>query len=258
MNKFTEYKPPEPLCHLVEKFVISENAVEAVYNVLPQPSLVMGFQYRGRLSLVDETREATLGTAGITGLSSRYRTFKNVKNTGTVLVYFRPGAIPAILKVPAHELFGQSVPLTAFFPQDEVHSLEESLFGCETDQEKIGAVGNFLLARLRPVVPDLLVEHALQLIYSSKGTIRIQELKNKLNISESPLEKRFRAAVGSPAKKFILTVRLQNLMKRRRSFTSLTELALDAGYFDQSHFIKQFKAFAGSTPEQFFSSDTGE
>jgi methylphosphotriester-DNA--protein-cysteine methyltransferase len=75
----------------------------------------------------------------------------------------------------------------------------------------------------------------------------------QLHISQSALEKRFRQAVGASPKKFASIVRLKSVIKQYDGANSLTALGYEAGFYDQAHFIKEFKAFTGDTPEKFFS-----
>ena len=94
---------------------------------------------------------------------------------------------------------------------------------------------------------------ALALIHRSKGDIRIRDLMDQLHISQSPLEKRFRQAVGTSPKKFASIVRLKNVVQHYNVGASLTELGYEAGFYDQANFIREFKTFTGETPEKFFS-----
>ena len=58
--------------------------------------------------------------------------------------------------------------------------------------------------------------------------------------------------MGASPKKFASIVRLKNLLQQYPNTGSLTELAYEAGFYDQAHFIKEFKAFTGDTPENYF------
>ena len=88
-------------------------------------------------------------------------------------------------------------------------------------------------------------------MYLSKGTIRIKELNEKLFISQSPFEKRFRKVVGTSAKKFASIVRFNSVLDNMNETKSLTEICYENNFFDQAHFIKDFKKFTGNTPENF-------
>lgn len=69
--KFDTYVPSERLAPYVSRLVITENAFENEYTVFPSTGLVIGFQYRGTLSLLQEKKETLLHPAGITGISDR-------------------------------------------------------------------------------------------------------------------------------------------------------------------------------------------
>ena len=121
-----------------------------------------------------------------------------------------------------------------------------------TNAERVARLEGFFIARMAGGEPDRLVQAALALIHKSKGNIRINDLVSQLHTSQSPLEKRFRAAVGASPKKFASIVRLKNVLQQYPTAGSLTELGYEAGFYDQAHFIKEFKALTGDTPEDFF------
>ncbi|MNZ68691.1 Helix-turn-helix domain protein [compost metagenome] len=99
-----------------------------------------------------------------------------------------------------------------------------------------------------------MVKNAVQLIKQNNGNIRIKDLATDLHISQDPFEKRFRAIIGSTAKQYASIIRLRHLINSYPSYDSLTEASFEAGYFDQSHFIKDFRLFTGQTPKDFFKS----
>ncbi|WP_018341496.1 helix-turn-helix domain-containing protein [Cytophaga aurantiaca] len=255
MSRFSIYIPTESLKPFIKSFAVSENEYEQTYKVIPDTSIVLGFQYKGKLSHLTNADETLLSKSGVSGLSDHYKVFKNSANIGTVLVFFTETGAAHFFKQPLHELFKESISLDNFMLQSELLILEEQLCAARTDAERIVVVENFLLARIRPVEQDKMVLAALALIHKSKGTIRITELMQQLNISQSPLEKRFRQAVGTSPKKFASIVRLKHAIRQRTYSNSLTELSYELGFYDQAHFIKEFKTFTGETPENYFSSD---
>lgn len=251
-NRFAEYLPCKALALYIEKFVVQETASSQAYKVFPGTAVVIGFQYRGSLSFLDEEREIALAPAGATGLLDGFRIFKNSPGIGTVLVFFREAGASQFLKVPLHELFNESLALDQLFPSPEIAIVKERLCEAENDRERIEVVEHFLLLKLQPAKPDKLVQGALALIHATAGNIRIQELTARLNSSKSPLEKRFRKAVGASPKKFASVVRMKQLVKSYKPGMSLTGLAYAAGFYDQAHFIREFKLYAGLPPGNFF------
>jgi len=250
--KFDTYIPCDRLKPFIKSFAISETEAEQTYKVLPDTGLVIGFQYRGKLSHLESGAEIPLASSGITGLRDRYRIFRNSANIGTVLVFFAEGGAAPFFKVPVHELFSESLSLDNFMLRSELLILEEQLCEAMDDTKKIRLVELFLLGRLKPVAPDHLVLAAITLINQRKGNIRIKELTTSLNISQSPLEKRFRQMVGASPKKFASIVRLKHTLHLYNPRNSLTDMGYEAGFYDQAHFIKEFKKFTGDTPESFF------
>lgn len=250
--RYESHLPCDGLKPFVKALVISESEAETTYKVLPDTGLVIGFQYKGQLYRVDGEQPAALAPFGVSGLSDRARSFRNSAGIGTVLVLFREGGAAPFFKHPLHELFRNSISLDNFMLRSELLALESQLVEAKTDAARIAHVERFLLQRMTHAEPDKLVMAALGLIHRSKGTIRISELMDQLHISQSPLEKRFRQAVGTSPKKFASIVRLKNLIQHRDPVSSLVELAHEAGFYDQSHFIKEFKNFTGQTPENFF------
>jgi methylphosphotriester-DNA--protein-cysteine methyltransferase len=110
-----------------------------------------------------------------------------------------------------------------------------------------------MLSTLCETRSDPLILRAVQKIKRANGDLRIKDLVTSLSISQDAFEKRFNRAIGASPKQFAKIVRFRNLIKTYPQAKNLTDVALRAGYFDQSHFIKDFTAFTGTTPKDFFS-----
>ena len=231
--------------------MVSGNAQENQYKVLPSPGLVIGFQYKGQLSSIRNKSEISLETPGITGLCDTYKTFKSSAGMGTVLVYFTETGFTHFASHPANELFNQSIALSCIFDKDKLADIEEKLALSETDRQRVHSIEQFFLTQLKDIESDPLIIEAVKLIYQSKGTIRIAALHQKLFISQSPFEKRFRRRVGATPKKFSSIVRFNTVVDNLTAAKSLTEACYENNFFDQAHFIKDFKQFTGETPENF-------
>jgi AraC-like DNA-binding protein len=248
---FTTYIPTDILKPFVRSFAISENEKADSYKVLPDTSIVMGFQYSGKLSYSENNDDIPLSSAGITGLRDTYRIFNNSENTHTVLVLFSETGAGMFFNHSMHEIFGNSFSLDDLILRSQMDVIAEQLNEAITDFERISIVEKFLISRINHKATDALVNVAVALIKQHAGNIKMTALAEKLNISQSQFEKRFRKLVGASPKKFASIVRLKHILNTSSKGSNLTELGLDAGYFDQAHFIKDFKSFTGETPEQF-------
>jgi AraC-like DNA-binding protein len=249
--KFDKHFPTEQLKPYIKYFVVSENELESEYKVFPSSGLVIGFQYKGKLSTIKDHTESKLTTAGVTGISDSYRIFKNSNNIGSILVFFTETGFTHFASHPANELFNLSISLDNIFEKNSVAEVEEKLANVTTDKQRIKIIEQFLLAQLKDIATDKLIVEAVKLIYQSNGTIRIKELNEKLFISQSPFEKRFRKVVGTTAKKFASIIRFNTILNNLNGTKTLTEICYENNFFDQAHFIKDFKQFTGDTPENF-------
>jgi AraC-like DNA-binding protein len=244
------WQPIEILRPYVRHFAISHAEVPGNYTVLPDTALVIGFQFSGRVSHITEKVEVSLDVSGVTGLLDQHRVFKNTAATASVLIVFTELGAANFLSTPLHELFGQSLSLAHFFNHSEIQEAREKLEAAQTDKERLKIVEAFLLHQLKELKADQLVAGALHYIYQSKGTIRITKLAELLHTSQSPLEKRFRALVGASPKKFAGIVRARHVLDALDHDDQDTAEYLSA-FYDQAHFIKDFKKFSSMTPEQY-------
>lgn len=249
--RFEKVTPTEKLRPYIKYLVISENPEAKEYKVFPSTGLVMGFQYRGHLSTISNQQETNLANAGITGIGDTFKIFRNSADIGTILVYFTEVGWAAFCNCPANELFNESVSLNDIFGRQQISETEEKLSVANSDQKRIYIIEQFLLSQLKKTVQDQLIVAAIKLIYQSKGSIRIKEINDKLAISQSPFEKRFRKLVGVSPKKFSSIVRFNNVLNQLGTEKTLAEICYENNFFDQAHFIKDFKQYTGDTPERF-------
>ena len=249
--KFDKHFPTDQLKPYIKYFVVSENELKNEYKVFPSSGLVIGFQYKGQLATINNNTENKLTSAGITGITDGYKIFKNSADIGTVLIYFTEIGFTHFASHPANELFNLSLSLDDVFDRKIVNEVEEKLTIATTDKHRIKVVEQFLISQLKGIQTDKLIVEAVKLIYQTNGTIRIKELNEKLFISQSPFEKRFRKVVGTTAKKFASIVRFNAVLDNLNETKTLTEICYENNFFDQAHFIKDFKQFTGDTPENF-------
>lgn len=99
--------------------------------------------------------------------------------------------------------------LEHFIPSSVLENIGEQLAEALNDLQRIRVIEEFLISQFHATNNRLIVRAAIQKIYESKGTIRLKELAEKLLISQSPLEDRFRKIVGATPEKFELIVRLR-------------------------------------------------
>jgi AraC-like DNA-binding protein len=244
------YTPCGALKPYIQSLMVSESDTAQSYAVLPGTSLVMGFQYKGRLTYQGDKTAISLATAGITGILSSFRVFENTANTGTILVIFKEAGAVHFFREQLHELYNESLSLEYFVSRDQLNALQEQLSLTDDNDTRIKLVENFLLSRLDHRKDDLLVSAAIGQIHLHKGNLRMTDLADKLYTSKSPLEKRFRQVVGTTPKKFANIIRMKSaLLAMQAPLDENPDYRM--GFYDQAHFIHDFKTFTGDTPGQY-------
>jgi AraC-like DNA-binding protein len=250
----TLVEPSAPLARYVRRFTLVEADEETTRVLVPEPGVVLGFRYAGHARLLEPGGSTRLPDFVVTGLRPSARRICTSAGGGIVVAIFREAGAAAFLDLPWHELFGASVGLDAFVRGSELSRLGQELAAAAEARARVSVVERFLLARLRPQAPDRLVRAAVEALRGSGGSLRVSELARELGIGVDRLEKRFRQAVGASPKQLGSLYRLLRAIELHRSGLSLTQSALEAGYADQSHFIRGFRAAMGEPPRRFLES----
>ena len=133
------------------------------------------------------------------------------------------------------------------------HPLVYGLYKGEYEPAKT-TLEEFLIQRTLVRTYDAeLIQTAAKFLHRTRGQYRIAELADACDLSVRQLERGFQQVIGASPRTFARTIRFQEA-QRRLMFdpeVDLTELAYACGYFDQAHFIKDFKAFVGKTPTEY-------
>lgn len=252
--KLTRFFPSRILKPFIKTFMIIESEDGTVNRILPETSIVMAFRLKGSVTSREGETENQLPASVISGLRKTPRLIDYSKQSATLLVVFEEGGASAFFNDPLHELFGLHTSLDSLLPRRKLEPTEEQLAEANSHRQRIQIVENFLLSELKDPETDLLIQNAIKKVRFAEGNIRIKQLIKELPISRDPFEKRFRRITGTSPKQFATIVRLRNVIDNYSQKESFTTIAHSAGYFDQSHFIKDFKSFAGQSPKEFFES----
>lgn len=248
------FHPSPVLMPFIREFITIESDLGMDSNILPDTSMMMAFRYKGKVHNIEGEKTETLSSAAISGLRRSYRLVHYSREAANLLVAFKESGLAAFSKLPAHELFQLTISAENLFSTTRLNEILQRLAEAKTNKARIDNIEGFLLQHLTTNKPDPLVGEAIRSIKQQNGIVRIKDLASSLHISQDPFEKRFRARVGTTPKQYASIIRLRNIIQTYPTYSSLTEASYEAGYFDQSHFIKDFRLFTGLTPKDFFKS----
>lgn len=249
------YEPTDWLRPFVRAFLIIESDNQIGNRVLPDTAMVIAFRYKGVVFDTQGQRNP-LPSSVLTGLQPASRLLTYANHTASVLVLFREGGAAPFFREPLHELFGSSLPLDILMPARDLAEIEDRLSQANDNWERIRIVEQFLRSKLKWPSPDPLLLQAVATIQADRGSTVINRLARSLGISQDAFEKRFRRSVGTTPKQFARIVRFRHLIQAHKPGQHLTDLAYEGNYFDQAHFINDFRSFTGQTPQEFFQSDS--
>jgi AraC-like DNA-binding protein len=258
--RYEEFHPAEPLAKLIKCFWMLESA--AAPSVEPERILPDGCtEIVFHLADPFEQHDYADGTANrqpLALLVGQMRRHLLIKPTGRVSVLgvrFWPGGAYPFLAVPQDEIAGQVIALDAVWGAitRELHS---RIADAATAADRVKQVETILLARLNNFRRhDDGATKAIGLILRSGGCVPIERLAESMGIGLRKLDRTFNTRVGLTPKGLSRIVRFQRALKmieRNENRRDWVRIALDCGYYDQPHFIKEFSAIAGIGPTSYF------
>lgn len=144
------------------------------------------------------------------------------------------------------------------FGKENAEQISQEIIHAKTIDERIGIIERFLLNRLNnKATIDNIVKSTIDAMFSSNGSRSLNAiLKDDLQ-KRRQLERNFKKQIGISPKQLSKAIRLQATLKLLLSQTreTLTNIAYENEYYDQPHFIKDFKEFTGITPKKFLTDD---
>ncbi len=174
-------------------------------------------------------------------------------DTGTIGVELTPNGLYHLFQLSMHEITNRMVSFEEVFgPQGA--RLQNRIGDAEDPQEKVMLLQTALTHLLQKNEKEyLLLDHTLDLIARTHGLIRVQELEAQTGYTRRYLDMLFKEHVGVSPKSLASILRFQELYQvwAQQKSPTFFRNNLYTYYYDQSHFIKEFKRFTGFTPQKY-------
>jgi hypothetical protein len=184
-----------------------------------------------------------------------------VEPTGYVssfAIRFYPYGFANFVPTPLKQLANKETPIAQLFGEKISGNLAQTIVRAADTKSRIEIAEDFLLHMLndRSTI-DNIVKTTIDTILLTKGSAPINTiLKDDLS-KRRQLERKFTNQIGISPKQLGKVIRLQTALKMllNRQSENLTRIAYESEYYDQAHFIKDFKEFTGTTPKEFLEDD---
>lgn len=256
--KFQEFLPALPLQPYVHHYAILEDDRSDLTGITDRtpPNLSTGLLFYYRLEspviITNGVYDAALPQSFLMPHCVQSQHWLYHKPLGVFGIMFKPGKLRYFFPYPLLEYQDKAVPILDFGDKG-MQELEERILEAKTTAERIQAANNYLLNRLRRIDrPTDLIDWTLSQLFANPGK-HINDLPLEVKISERHFRRLFEREMGVNPKawqKLARFTQAMNLMQSPR-FRSLTNVAHSCGYYDQNHFIEEFKFFIRLTPGEF-------
>lgn len=248
---FRRFSPSAALAAFVDSYWLIQTARSSVeHQELMHPGGGFGivFNYGDALSFDEGPHE---GRCCFDGINTKTRVLSLSGAVEVMGIRFKPAGVYALLDISLSEIKNTTASVYEAAPQ--LARLYDRLGECKTLREKLLAVERRLLQCLcSRSAHSATAVAAVEAIRSSGGRRPLGEISHGLALGRRKIERVFKEHVGMTPKEYANSLRIATARDYlKKSDKSLAEIALALDFFDQSHFIKQFKAVVGMTPQVY-------
>ncbi|MBG6130266.1 hypothetical protein IWQ47_001651 [Aquimarina sp. EL_43] len=176
----------------------------------------------------------------------------------TFAIRFYPYGFANFVTTPIKTLANKETPIEMLFEEKIAKKLEQDIIQATDTKQRIEIIEFFLLNKLsEQVTVDNIVKTTIDTLLSTKGSTSIRDILKKDVSKRRQLERMFVKQIGISPKQLGRVIRLQGALKMllNEEGESLTNIAYKSEYYDQAHFIKDFKEFTGISPKEFLGNE---
>jgi AraC-like DNA-binding protein len=176
---------------------------------------------------------------------------------GIIAICLKPEAATRIAGAAPKDFANAKVDMKDVFNVRDVALLEEQLAEANDSAERVAHVEAFLMQRVREAEPELAAYRAAKYLRQSP-TMPVQQVAQRLDISERHLHRCFRTSYGISPKRFARIARVEKVLAARRDGSDWADIAYACGFADQAHMIRDFGGIVGQPPCSFLCASSPE
>ncbi len=235
-------------------FIESDEKLPSIQKIIPDgfPEIIFhyGDPFRINISKKWEEQEKFL----LAGQIKKHFFLENTGRAGVFGIKLKPAALSKLFRI-SMELFTDKV-----LPLANINDPGLTRIGQHIDfashQSMIQTSENYLVNYIPLSNPAKMVDSAIDIIGKSNGLITVTNLCREIFVTERQLQRLFKQYTGLSPKYYARIIRFNYLFQLiQEGKTSWTEITYHSGYFDQSHFIRDFKSFTGVDPSSYYFSE---
>jgi len=250
--------PSKRMRPFIQYFWVVDLDKNNIYRSLSQKIIPNGmseliFHFGDRLKFEKNNLTDIMPKMILHGQTTNAYNISQTGNTNFIAAVFKPHSINLFFDIKSFEITNSYIDLSLLL-NNEANLFFEQLSCINSNQTRIEFIESFLLKRLnqKQLFDFKRISQSIFNINKSFGQTTVSDLSKMSFLSEKQFYRKFLEYTGLTPKQFIKIVRIQYAVKLINTGcnNNLTELSLICGYYDQSHFIKDFKSIVGCTPKE--------
>lgn len=251
---FFEYKPNSKLNNLIYSYYFIQNHASTHDNIPPLGHPVIQFHLRNNINEFFSNYEFPIEEVMIVGQLSKFAKIKNNEQSSMIGINFKPTALFKLLQTNMNRFTDKGTPAAPYFGND-IYTLLAKLKTNIPDIEKVALIDLFFINLIAEKPNsndrfDILIDRIIE----KKANISIKEIKDLCPVTERTLQRYFNTRVGISLKTYLRVLRNLHFFKilDAKPTKKIQEIIFEVGYYDYSHFVKDFKLMTDTTPKQYF------
>jgi AraC-like DNA-binding protein len=260
---FKSYNPSVSLQPFIDEYVIicsdGNNDDPATDKFIPRLGEAMLFHFHNVPQILKDGVFIQFPKVFFLRQQKRYEYIEPGQDSDILIVRLKPGAIYRLFNISPLE-FSFEFKDASLSYGNEVNTLYELMAEESNVDNRVHHIESFLTERLSSMVPLVkaeVVSKAIRLIMNSNGCIAVSEIGSILSVEVRSLRRYFHYQIGISVKSFIRLVKFNYIVFEliKNPTTQMLDIVTRFGYFDQTHFINDFKEIYGETPFTFLKKD---
>jgi len=257
--EFTRVSPHPDLAEFIECYwmMYSDDSLPTVEKIIPDGFTELIFNYRDVYQSQISGHWSLQSPNLLAGQLRTYFYLQNTGTTGSVAIKLKPAALSQLFGLSMDQYVDQIIDLSSL-AHPMLNGLTEKINTAvalkQTQQgELIKELLDNYFMKLVPSATANPLKQPLDLIFQTNGMLTVAEMASAADVSERQLERLFKKYIGLSPKYYARIIRFNYIFKLiTAKKCSWAEVVYQSGYYDQSHFIRNFKAFTGEDPSAYY------
>ena len=251
--KFIRIDPHSSVSQLIECYWMmqGDDPSPRIEKIIPDGFTELIFNY-GSVYEAKTDKDWEVQTPNLlAGQISSFFHLKNTGPTGSFAIKLKPAALTQLFGLSMDQYLDKIVELETI-PNPKLTALKAKVLPFENEQRLKVVLDDYFIGLSQNATKNPL-QNTLDLIFNSNGMAPVSEMAAVAGVGERQLERLFKKYIGLSPKYYARIIRFNYIFQLIKSKNSTwAEIVYQSGYYDQSHFIRNFKAFTGEDPSSYF------